>query len=394
MSMPLALTQIGHNSFPFKQYVVKKIVFAFLMSIICATAISQEENFQLIGNIKGIDTGTIKLNPWLIGTSKGTFTSQIKQGKFILKGKISHPLKVFVIVNGSYYSDDFFIEPGDQKIYLDGTTKKTFSESIKVTGSKVNDEYNNDYLKSLQPFYDDLYRCYDVLDSLNKIFVDERPVSAFIGPCKNFNQAIKNLNSAKKVFILRHPSSYVSLWCLYNNSALDDLEFIAESFKYLSIDLQNSFAGKQLAHRLEVQKAFLNETIFPTMLLVDSNEKKVTTPEIINKKYTLVDFWFSHCGPCIAQFPMMRNLYSKYKNAGFDVVGISIDKTTDKRAWLDAISKHKLEWKQYWDIDEKEAKRFFINTYPTNLLLDSEGRIIKKNILLEELGIFLETNLQ
>jgi hypothetical protein len=90
----------------------------------------------------------------------------------------------------------------------------------------------------------------------------------------------------------------------------------------------------------------------------------------------------------------MRNLYSKYKNAGFDVVGISIDKTTDKRAWLDAISKHKLEWKQYWDIDEKEAKRFFINTYPTNLLLDSEGRIIKKNILLEELGIFLETNLQ
>jgi thiol-disulfide isomerase/thioredoxin len=130
------------------------------------------------------------------------------------------------------------------------------------------------------------------------------------------------------------------------------------------------------------------------MLLVDSNEKKMTTQQIINGKYTLVDFWFSHCGPCIAQFPMMRNLYAKYKNAGFDVIGISIDKTVDIRAWLDAISKHKLEWKQYWDIDEKEAKRFFISIYPTNFLLDSEGRIIKKNILLEELEIFLTTNLQ
>ena len=130
------------------------------------------------------------------------------------------------------------------------------------------------------------------------------------------------------------------------------------------------------------------------MMLVDSNEKKVSSREVINRKYTLIDFWFSHCGPCIAQFPMMRNLYAKYKNAGFEVVGISIDKTEDKRAWLDAISKHKLEWKQYWDIDGKEAKRFFINLYPTNLLLDNEGRIIKKNILLEELEIFLAKNPQ
>jgi len=393
--MPTALTKIEHNCFPYKQYVVNNIVLVFLMTIISSTVFSQEKNFQLIGSIKGIDTGTIKLRSWLIGTSKKSFTSQIKQGKFVLKGRISHPLKVYVIVNGSYYSDDFFIEPGDQKIYFDGTTKKTFSESIKITGSKVNDEYNNDYVKPLQPFSDDLYRCYDVLDSLNKIFVDERPVSAFMGPCKNFNQAIKNLNSAKKAFILKHPSSYVSLWSLCTAIwGLDDLEFVVESFKYLASDLQNSLAGKQLAHRLDVQKAFLNEKIFPAMMWVDSNEKKVSSQEIINRKYTLIDFWFSRCGPCIAQFPMMRNLYAKYKNVGFEVVGISIDKTEDKRAWLDAISKHKLEWKQYWDIDEKEAKRFFIDTYPTNLLLDSKGRIIKKNILIEELEIFLAANLQ
>jgi len=392
--MTTAVTKIGHDFYLFKQYVANNIVLVFLLTIITSTVFSQEKNFQLIGSIKGIDTGTIKLSSWLTGTSKKIFTSQVKRGKFVLKGKISHPLKVSAIVNGSYYSDDFFIEPGDQEIYFDGTSKKSFSESMKVTGSIVNDEYNNEYRKPLEPFYDDLYRCYDVLDSLNKIFVNERPVSVFFEPCKNFNLAIKNLNSAKKAFILKHPSSYVSLWCLYNNVALDDLEFIAESFKYLANDLQNSLAGKQLAQRLKVQNAFLNKKIFPTMLLVDSNEKKMTTQEIINKKYTLVDFWFSHCGPCIAQFPMMRSLYAKYKNAGFDVIGISIDKTVDKRAWLDAISKHKLEWKQYWDIDEKEAKRFFISIYPTNFLLDSEGRIIKKNILLEELEIFLTTNLQ
>jgi thiol-disulfide isomerase/thioredoxin len=393
--MPTALIKIGYNSFLLKQYVVNNIVLVFLMTVISSAVFSQEKNFQLIGSIRGIDTGTIKLSCWLIGTSNKSFISQIKQGKFVLKGKINHPLKVNAIVNESYYSDAFFIEPGDQEIYFDGTSKKNFSESIQVTGSIVNDEYNNYYRKPLQPFYDELDRCYDVLDSLNKIFVDEKPVSVFTGACKNFNRAIKNLNSAKKAFIVKNPSSYVSLWALYTAIwGLDDLEFVEESFKYLTSDLQNSFVGKQLAHRLDVQKAFLNEKIFPTMMCVDSNEKKVSSQEIINRKYTLIDFWFSHCGPCIVQFPMMRNLYAKYKNVGFEMVGISIDKTEDKRAWLDAISKHKLEWKQYWDIDGKEAKRFFIDTYPTNLLLDSKGRIIKKNILIEELEIFLATNLQ
>ena len=388
--MCTVLPNTGNTSIPFKQY----IALALLITTISSATISQERNFQLIGTIKGIDSGDIKLNPLLSGTSKKIFTGQIKQGKFVLNGKIGHPLKVYVIVNGTYYSDYFFIEPGNQEIYFDGTSKKDFSESIKLPGSIINAQYKNDYLKPLQPFYDDLDRCYDVLDSLNKIFINEKPAAEFIGPCKNFNQAIKNLNAAKKAFIVKHPSSYISLWSLYSISALDDLEFVAEAFKYLASDLQNSLVGKELAQRLDVQKVFLNEKIFPAMTLADSNEKKVSSREVINRKYTLIDFWFSGCGPCIAQFPMMRNLYAKYKNAGFDVVGISIDKMANKRAWLDAISKHKLEWKQYWDIDEKEVNKFLIVSYPTNFLLDNDGKIIRKNILMEELEIFLATNLQ
>jgi len=130
------------------------------------------------------------------------------------------------------------------------------------------------------------------------------------------------------------------------------------------------------------------------MMVADSNEKKVPIQEIIKGKYTLVDFWFSHCGPCIAQFPTIRNMYAKYKDAGFDVIGISIDKTTNKKDWLDAIAKHEVSWKQYWDIDGMEAGRFFFDTYPTSFLLDNKGRIIKKNILLEELEIWLSKNLK
>ena len=91
---------------------------------------------------------------------------------------------------------------------------------------------------------------------------------------------------------------------------------------------------------------------------------------------------------------IIRNLYAKYKDIGFDVIGISVDKSDNKKDWLDGITKHKLNWRQYWDVEGKETNKFFIDTFPTSFLLDGEGKIIKKNILPEELEIFLSKNLK
>jgi alkyl hydroperoxide reductase subunit AhpC len=88
----------------------------------------------------------------------------------------------------------------------------------------------------------------------------------------------------------------------------------------------------------------------------------------------------------------MRNLYARYKDVGFDIIGISIDKSADKKDWLKAIAKHELNWKQFWDIDGKEAEKYFIDSYPTNFLLDSEEKIIRKNILPEELEILIKNS--
>ena len=84
----------------------------------------------------------------------------------------------------------------------------------------------------------------------------------------------------------------------------------------------------------------------------------------------------------------------KYKDAGFDIIGVTVDKSEGKKDWIDAIAKHGMKWKQYWDVDGKEAKKYSIDSYPTSFLLDSNGKIIKKNILLEELDVWLEKNLK
>ena len=374
------------------------LAISFILTILLwrNTCYSQDKYFQLTGRVKGLDTGIIKINFLLTDSAiKRSFTTKINKGKFFIREKIAHPMRGYMILNGSIYSDDFFIEPGKQDIYFDATTRKSFHQSIKINGSVSNEEFMNDYQKKLQPFYDKLDNCYEILDSLNKLFTIEKPPSVYSGPCRNIELAIGKIDSVKKAFIIKHPSSYVSLWGLVTSIwGIDNLEFVAETFKSLDSKIRSSVVGKWLAERIETQSVFLNGKIFPAMILGDSNQKKFTIRDSIRGEYTLVDFWFSHCGPCIAQFPLMSELYTKYKDLGFDIIGISIDQTVYKKDWLEIIAKHHLNWRQYWDVDGEEASRFYFDSYPTNFLLDKEGKIIKKNILMEELGILLSGNLK
>jgi len=109
------------------------------------------------------------------------------------------------------------------------------------------------------------------------------------------------------------------------------------------------------------------------------------------KNFHLVDFWFSGCAPCRAQFNTLKELYSQYSNKGFEIVGISNDK--DKKEWGKAIIDEKLSWQQYWDMNRKDTHRLSINVFPSNFLIDSKGKIIAKNISLEALDELLSRDL-
>lgn len=54
-------------------------------------------------------------------------------------------------------------------------------------------------------------------------------------------------------------------------------------------------------------------------------------------KYTLIDLWASWCGPCRRENPNVVAVFSKYKEKGFGVFGVSLDNSKEK--WMEAIEK-------------------------------------------------------
>ena len=119
----------------------------------------------------------------------------------------------------------------------------------------------------------------------------------------------------------------------------------------------------------------------------DINGKQLNL-EALKGKYVLLDFWGSWCAPCRASHPHLKELYSKYKDKGFEIVGIAQEHASDLKIarglWTEAITKDGLPWIQVLDNENgakfDAVKEFAIAAFPTKILLDKEGNVIGRYV--------------
>jgi thiol-disulfide isomerase/thioredoxin len=109
-------------------------------------------------------------------------------------------------------------------------------------------------------------------------------------------------------------------------------------------------------------------------------------------KVVLLDFWASWCGPCRRANPSVVSAYNRYKNKGFVVYNVSLDR--DKQKWVDAIKQDGLSWKyhvsdlQFWN--SQAARLYRVNAIPQQFLIDKQGKIAA----ISQSGMSLERELE
>lgn len=98
-------------------------------------------------------------------------------------------------------------------------------------------------------------------------------------------------------------------------------------------------------------------------------------------KIVLIDFWASWCRPCRMENPAVVKAYHKYKDKGFDILSVSLDRNKDH--WLAAIAKDGLEWHHVSDLkfwQSEAAKTYGVHSIPYTVLIDTEGKVIAQRL--------------
>lgn len=351
---------------------MKKLVYLFIVAALIASCKPKGPQYVIKGKISGADSVTFILQERLSGNYIELDSAIAKNGVFTMKGVIDYPQIVFLIAKDSKKGLSFYIE--NSEITITGNIDSLYD--AKITGSKTQDE-DSAYQASLKPFEDKNEKLGEEYDIAKNAGDKTRMAELEKENEKSYNEQI----AFTKAYIRSHPGSYITPVVLYGINYEFDADEMESIINSLDTNVAKVTLIKTLKDRVIVMKTVSIGQKAPDFALNTPDGKPVALSSKIGSKLLLIDFWASWCGPCRAENPNVVKVYKEFNKKGFDVFGVSLDRTRDP--WVKAIADDKLTWThvsdlQYWS--SAAAKLYAVNSIPANFLLDEKGIIIARDL--------------
>ncbi len=317
-------------------------------------------------------------------------TATIERGVIILKGKVKEPTVAYLAwknnPNLSIKMEDGYI-PGpvlkfflsNEVITIDGEADKIYAATVK--GGVANADWSKIRDKEGVLTGEQWAATKDIYPGKTK---DSAAVMKYYAQS---TKIYEESNKMQEQFIKDYPNSHLSMYFLTSKINNVNIEVLQAEFDRLGNEYKSGYYGRMIADKIKsVEATNIGKTAIPfTKKDINGN---IVSLETLKGKYVLLDFWGSWCGPCRASHPHLKDLYSKYKDKGFEILGIAYEQgktlEANKEKWKSAVDADGITWLQVLNNEDVEkmdvVKAYGVSAFPTKVLLDRDGKVLARYV--------------
>ena len=218
---------------------------------------------------------------------------------------------------------------------------------------------------------------------------------------KDYDAMRDRMTSYVRKTVRNHKTDPIGLMALEHLDLSADRALAKQVIDSTRTLMGHSKAHANLAQRVSTQPkprqtSRRNDLIKPGMAMPDialnDPSGKERSLSDLRGKVVLVDFWASWCGPCRRENPNVVRAWQAYKDKGFEVFSVSLDKDVNK--WQRAIEQDGLIWPNHisdlrgWN--SVASAQYGISSIPHAILIDKDGTVVATHLR----GNQLETELE
>lgn len=355
---------------------MKKLTYVLAATLLAACN-SGNNGYTITGTVEGANDGDMVYLQGVEGRQLVKLDSAvIKNGTFTFTGKQDTAVNRYLTYKSSQDNGmamDFFLENGKIAIQL---TK----DNDAATGTPNNDAYQeirtqmNGLMKQMETLYSAL--------SDTTLTDEQREARG-----KEIEGLQEKMIGVAKDGIAKNITNPVGIHLLKQNYYYMDVNELDPLMPQIPAMYDQDERIVQIKANVKQMKATAVGQKFTDFEMQTPEGEKVKLSDYVGKgKVVLVDFWASWCGPCRREMPNLVDLYAKYKNKNFEIVGVSLDQSGE--AWKNAIKQLNISWPQmsdlkYWDCEG--AKLYAVSSIPHTVLVDKDGTILARGLAGEAL---------
>lgn len=355
-----------------------KLLGLALLAIACNNV--KKDTYKVTVNIDGLEDGkkVFLQKPAALGRAEIIDTLEIKEGSFTFTGESAAPELHYLIFEDVRGGLPVVLEEGNIQITA---YKDSLGYSI-LKGSPSNEDFyrfvsgTRGIAKKIMSLRTEMVEATQNNDTVTAGTLQEA-----------FMEVQEEGKKYETDFVKANPSSYISalLFEQMVQQGAKTPEELTALYESLDENVKNYQRVVEAKKSLDELAKLSIGAIAPDFSAPTAEGGKLSLNDA-KGKVTLIDFWAAWCKPCRIENPNLVALYKKYHDQGFNILGVSLDRKEED--WKKAIADDGLEWQQvsnlqFWQ--DPIAQLYNIRAIPASFLLDSQGKIVAKDLRGDEL---------